>query len=68
MKRADLIKKRDKKLVETFHKLYDVKRLRIDDVLKTLSDEFFITETTVFRLIFRNKENQAYYDIIKYKN
>lgn len=65
MKRADLLKKRDLKLVETFYQLYDVKRLRIDDVLKELSNKFFITENTVFRIIFRNKENQAYYDMIK---
>jgi hypothetical protein len=65
MKRADLLKKRDVKLVETFYQLYDVKRLRIDDVLKELSNKFFITENTVFRIIFRNKENQAYYDMIK---
>ena len=68
MKRADLLKKRDVKLVETFYQLYDVKRLRIDDVLKELSNKFFITENTVFRIIFRNKENQAYYDMIKSKS
>jgi len=68
MKRADLLKKRDLKLVETFYQLYDVKRLRIDDVLKELSNKFFITENTVFRIIFRNKENQAYYDMIKTKS
>ena len=68
MKRADLLKKRDVKLVETFYQLYDVKRLRIDDVLKELSNKFFITENTVFRIIFRNKENQAYYDMIKTKS
>ena len=68
MKRADLLKKRDLKLVETFYQLYDVKRLRIDDVLKELSNKFFITENTVFRIIFRNKDNQAYYDMIKTKS
>jgi len=68
MKRADLLKKRDLKLVETFYQLYDVKRLRIDDVLKELSNKFFITENTVFRIIFRNKDNQAYYDMIKNKS
>ena len=37
MRNNDLKKKRDKRIVEKFYELYDVKRLRMDDVLQELS-------------------------------
>ena len=36
---------RDRKMVETFHQLYDVKRIRLDDVLSRMSLNMFFLDT-----------------------
>ncbi len=63
MRRKELIKKRDKAIVEKFHELYDVKRMRMDDVLKVLSEKYFYLDSNyIYARIFYCKDNNAYYD------
>lgn len=63
MRNTDLKKKRDKQMVEKFHQLYDVKRMRIDDVLQELSEKhFFLSTQYIYNIIFYNKENSNYYN------
>lgn len=62
MRNPDLKRKRDKLLVEKFHQLYDVKRKRIDDVLKELEGDFFLDDDYIYSRIFYNKENREYYN------
>ncbi|MEZ5195090.1 MAG: transposase [Bacteroidales bacterium] len=52
-----LMLRRDKKLCERYYYWFEVKRLRYDDVLKTLSeDEFFISEQRIVQIIRNNNE------------
>lgn len=63
MRSSELKKIRDKRMVEKFHQLHDVERVRIDDVLKQLSVKwFFLTEDYIYGRIFYHKENNAYYN------
>jgi hypothetical protein len=63
MRNPDLKRKRDKRLVRKFYELYDVKRMRMDDVLEKLSDDlFYLDPDYIYTLIFYNKENKRYYD------
>lgn len=58
----DLRIKRNRAIVEKFHELYDVKRMRIDDVLEDLQDKyFFLSKDTIYKLIFYTPENHSYY-------
>lgn len=62
MRNSELRKKRDKRLVEKFHELYDVKRLRMDDVLHELSENHFFLDTNyIYSRIFYTPENTEYY-------
>lgn len=62
-RRKDLTIKRDKAIVEKFHELYDVKRMRMDDVLNKLSNEiFYLDANYIYARIFYNKVNSEYYD------
>jgi hypothetical protein len=57
MRNSELIKKRDDALCRRYVFLSEIKRLRTDDVLKTLSqDEFFISEERIFNIIRANEE------------
>ncbi|BDD04463.1 hypothetical protein [Aureibacter tunicatorum] len=48
----ELIKLRDKALVKRFVHLTEVKRKRVDDTLKILSEkEFYISEQTILNII-----------------
>lgn len=63
MRNNDLKKKRDKRIVEKFYELYDIKRLRMDDVLNELSENHFFLDTNyIYSLIFYTKENLDYYN------
>ena len=63
MRDKTLIQKRDKAIVDKFHELYDVKRKRIDDVLKELSENFFYLDSNyIYARIFYNKDNNEYYN------
>lgn len=61
MRDSRLVKKRDEKLVKEFHRLYDVERLRIEDVLDKLSESFFLDPTYLYNRIFYNAENKELY-------
>lgn len=62
MRNTELRKIRDKRMVEKFHELYDLKRNRMDDVLKELSENhFFLDVNYIYSRIFYNKENSEYY-------
>jgi hypothetical protein len=70
MRKRDLLKKRDQQMVQKFHELYDVKRKRMDDVLKELSENvFFLNEDYIYSRIFYCQENNAYYnELLKSKS
>ncbi len=62
MRRAELVKVRDKRLVEKFYELHDVKRRRMDDVLTELSEKhFFLDKNYIYTRLFYCKENNEYY-------
>lgn len=66
MRNSDLTAVRDKKMVELFHQLYDVQRIRLDDVLQKLSSEvFFLSSDYIYKRIFYHKDNLLYYDQLK---
>ncbi len=68
-RKSELKQKRDKKIVEKFHLYYDVKRMRMDDVLDKLSNEiFFLDSNYIYALIFYNKSNNEYYESLLTKN
>lgn len=63
MRKRDLIAKRDRRMVQKFFELYDVKRKRMDDVLKELSEEhFYLDAQYIYARIFYCDENNAYYN------
>lgn len=63
MRKSDRINKRNRRLVHKFYELYDVKRNRIDDVLKELEEEhFFLEQDYIYSLIFYDKSNYEYYN------
>lgn len=50
-------------MVEKFYELHDVKRKRMDDVLKELSEEFFfLDENYIYSRIFYCPDNNTYYN------
>jgi hypothetical protein len=54
--RRELTELRNRKIIERFCWWTDVKRRRLDDVLVILSrEEFFVSETTILRVIKDNK-------------
>lgn len=62
MRKKELIHKRDCKIVQMFHELYDVKRKRMDDVLSELSEEhFFLDPDYIYSRIFYHSDNNKYY-------
>ena len=63
MRNPDLKRKRDRRLVKKFFELYDLKRKRMDDVLKELSEEeFFLDPDYIYSRIFYDKANREYYN------
>ncbi|MFV0505867.1 MAG: hypothetical protein ACK5L5_04040 [Bacteroidales bacterium] len=49
--------------METFYELYDVKRMRIDDALKELSEKrFYLKVDYIYKLIFYTPKNKEYYE------
>jgi hypothetical protein len=71
MRKKELLEKRDKEIVTKFHELYNIKRMRMDDVLQQLSENYFyLDKNYIYARIFYNKENNAFYDTLieKHKN
>ncbi|MDR3704293.1 MAG: hypothetical protein P4L28_00080 [Paludibacteraceae bacterium] len=63
MRKKELIEKRDRAIVTQFHLMYDVKRMRMDDVLKQLSEEqFYLDPEYIYSLVFYKKENNEFYN------
>lgn len=66
MRNSELTTVRDKKMVEMFHQLYNVQRIRLDDVLEQLSTQvFFLSSDYIYKRIFYHKENLQYYDSLQ---
>ena len=62
MRRTELIKIRDRRMVEKFYELHDVGRKRMDDVLKELSEQhFYLDQNYIYSRIFYCKSNNDYY-------
>ena len=58
---VQLIEKRNKKIVEKYIYLYDVKRMRFDDVMFSLQwEHFFLTERTIKEILRDNKVELPY--------
>lgn len=64
MRDSELIRKRDKIMIEAFHQLYNIKRKRLYDILTILSKNFFLTEDYIYKRIFKIRENTQYYDTL----
>ncbi len=63
--KSDLLVARDRKMVEEFYNLHEVKRLRMDDVLLKLSEEiFFLSTTYIYKRIFSISDNRSYLDVL----
>jgi hypothetical protein len=63
MRKKELILKRDRAIVLQFHQLYDLKRMRMDDVLRQLSEEqFYLDPEYIYSLVFYKKENNEFYN------
>ena len=66
MRNSELTAARDRKMVEMFHQLYDVQRIRLDGVLERLSTEvFYLSSDYIYKRIFYNKDNLHFYDTLK---
>lgn len=66
MRNREMTKIRDRKMVEKFHQLYDIKRIRLEDVLSRMSQEFFfLDENYIYKRIFYIPENLSYYERLK---
>lgn len=61
MKNSQLTKLRDESLVKEFHELYDIKRIRLEDVLNKLSLKFFLDTSYIYKRIFYIQENKELY-------
>jgi len=69
MRSKELIKKRDQVIVSKFHELYDIKRMRMDDVLIFLSEKLFYLDTNyIYARIFYHKENNEFYNTLVEKD
>jgi hypothetical protein len=53
MRNKNLKANRDAKLIRRFKELYDIKRVRLDDCLSKLSEEFDIMPDTARRIVFK---------------
>lgn len=51
MRSAELISERNQAIRNRFAKLYEVERLRLDDVFASLRKEFFLSQTTIERIL-----------------
>lgn len=47
-----------RRLKERFKQLHDVERIRIDDVVQQLADEFFFSPATVERILYAKDNTQ----------
>lgn len=66
MRNPEMTKQRDKKMVEMFYHMYDVKRVRLEDVLSHMSRKVFYLDTTyIYKRIFYISTNLAYYELLK---
>ena len=66
MRNPEMTKMRDRKLVEKFYQLYDVKRIRLEDVLFRMSQEIFFLDTNyIYKRIFYIPGNLSYYERLK---
>ena len=66
IKNSELLKLRDRKLVERFYYWSEIERRRFDDVYRILShDEFFVSPQTITKVI--RKENDYLNELIETK-
>ena len=66
MRNPELTKIRDRRMVEMFYRLYDVKRIRLDDVLERMSTRvFFLSSDYIYKRIFYMPDNMRYYESLK---
>lgn len=62
MCRSERLQKRNTAIVHKFFELYDVKRMRMDDVLEVLAnDHFFLDPDYIYSIVFYDKKNNDIY-------
>ena len=64
-KHNPLILLKQKKIVERWYYWTEIKRIRFDDAIKNLEQEFFIKEARITRII---NMNQSYFEELQIKN
>jgi hypothetical protein len=65
MTKQERIDKRNELIVRKFYELYDVKRMRIDDVLLELEEKhFFLDKDYIYSIIFYNPKWFDYYNCL----
>ena len=52
------INDRNAKMYKRYKEMYDVKRIRHDDVLSKLADEFYLDEATINRIIIKVSQEE----------
>lgn len=69
MTKRERIDKRNELIVRKFYELYDIKRMRMDDVLIELEEKhFFLDRNYIYSIIFYNKRcNDLYSDMLQNK-
>jgi len=69
MTKQERIDKRNELIVRKFYELYDIKRMRMDDVLAELEEKyFFLDQNYIYSIIFYNKRyNDLYSDMLQNK-
>lgn len=50
-----LLESRNKAILDKYRELYDVKKIRSDECIKRLSDIFFLSESTISQILFKQK-------------
>ena len=49
---AALVQKRNEAIKKHFEELYNIQRMRHDDVIKSLSEQFYLSEKTIFSILY----------------
>lgn len=61
----ECLKERNRRVIERVNYWSEVKRIRFDDVLQMVGDEFFIRPRTVMWIFTRNKQSENSRDDLK---
>lgn len=57
--RRELLDLRDQRICERFNELFAKKRIRYDDVMEILEDEFYLTTLTISRILKKSDKKEG---------